>query len=148
MTTNVRLMGPIFSNVAFLSESLGNPKFSQCPTFPGFHAFPEHLGTPKAAKMTPKSVPELPKLIFGQIAYFVARANENPTVCTLKPSKIIKTKAKMPATHGPRKRKSSKVDFWRLLMMFGVPSEGRKSSKIEKRRSKTRSKKKKEKKRQ
>ena len=61
--------------------------------------------------MKPKSVPDLPELIFGQIAYFVAPADEKHTFCIPESSKIIKNQAKMQATHELEKRKASKVDF-------------------------------------
>ena len=97
--------------------------------------------------MRSKSVPELAKLNFGQIACFVAPANENHICCIPKSSKLVKNQAKTQTTHGLEKKKASMVDFWRFSMIFGVLREGRKSPKIEKRRPKNRSKKRTKKKR-
>ena len=57
---------------------------------------------------------------------------KNTLFASPKPSKIMKNQPKMQATHELEKRKASKVDFHRFLMIFGVPREGRKSLKIEK----------------
>ena len=71
------------------------------PTLPHF----------RSLQAPPKSVPELPKLIFGPIAYLVVSVNENAHF--LHPpnhQKSIKIRI-MQAKHELEKRKASEVDF-------------------------------------
>ena len=66
--------------------------------------------------MIPKSVPELPKLMFGQIAYFVAPANEKHTFCIPQITKNHQTSAKNASNAGVRKKEGLQG---RLLLIFG-----------------------------
>ena len=66
--------------------------------------------------MKPKSVPELPKLIFGQIAYFVAPANEKHTFCLPQTIKNHKKSGKNASNASARKKEGLQG---RLLLVFG-----------------------------
>ena len=66
--------------------------------------------------MRSKSVPELPKLIFGQIAYFVAHANEKHTFCIPQITKNHKKPNKNASNAGVRKKEGLQG---RLLLIFG-----------------------------
>ena len=66
--------------------------------------------------MRPKSIPELPKLIFGQIAYFVAPANEKHTFCIPQITKNHKKSGKNASNAGVRKKEGLQG---RLLLIFG-----------------------------
>ena len=66
--------------------------------------------------MRPKSVPELPKLIFGQIAYFVAPANEKHTFCIPQITKNHQKSDKNASNAGARKKEGLQG---RLLLIFG-----------------------------
>ena len=58
-----------------------------------------------------------------------------------KSSKISQKQLKKHERHKLGKRKASEVDFWRFLMILGIPRGGQKCTKIEKMPSKNRSKK-------
>ena len=89
-------------------------------------------GIPKAAKMRSNSILELPKLIFGQIAYFVAPDNENQSFTLPKIiknyqkscQKSINTRAQK--TEGFRSRLST------ISNDFGRPQGGPKITKSQK----------------
>ena len=61
--------------------------------------------------------------------------------------KISQKQLKKHEMHKLGKRKASEVDFWRFLMIFGVPREAQKWAKMEKMPSKNRSKKRRQKRR-
>ena len=74
--------------------------------------------------MRPKSVPELPQLIFGQIAYFVAHANEKHTFCITQITENNQNSGKNVSNAGVRKNEGLQG---RLLLIFGdfwVPQGG------------------------
>ena len=85
-----------------------------------FASFWSPPGIPKAIKMRLKSVPDLPKLIFGQISYFVARANEIHNFFHLRiHQKSSKSQPKEPSTQELRKKEGFRRwllaildDFW------------------------------------
>ena len=64
-----------------------------------------------------------------------------------KSSKISQKQLKKHERHKLGKRKASEVDFWRCLMIFGVPRGRQKCTKMEKMPSKNRSKKRRQKRR-
>ena len=64
-----------------------------------------------------------------------------------KSSKISQKQLKKHEMHKLGKRKASEVDFWRFLMILGVPRGGQKSAKIKKMPSENRSKKRRQKRR-
>ena len=64
-----------------------------------------------------------------------------------KSSKISQKQLKKHERHKLGKRKASEVDFWRFLMIFGVPRGSQKCTKMEKMPSKNRSKKRRQKRR-
>ena len=66
--------------------------------------------------MRSKSIPDLPKLIFGQIAYFVAPANEKHTFCTPQTIKNHQKSGKNASNAGARKKEGLQG---RLLLIFG-----------------------------
>ena len=66
--------------------------------------------------MISKSVPELPKLIFGQIAYFVAPANEKHTFCIPQITKNHQKSGKSACNAWARKKEGLQG---RLLLIFG-----------------------------
>ena len=63
-----------------------------------------------------KSIPELPKLIFGQIAYFVAPANEKHTFCIPQITNNHQKSSKNASNAGVRKKEGLQG---RLLLIFG-----------------------------
>ena len=79
--------------------------------------------------MRSKSLPDLPKLIFGPIAYFVAPANEKHTFCT---SQIIKNHQKS-ATNASnawtRKKEGLQGRLLAIFDDFRSPQGGRKITK-------------------
>ena len=79
--------------------------------------------------MRPKSIPDLPKLIFGPIAYFVAPANEKHTFCI---PRIIKNhqKSNKNASHaGARKTEGLQGRLLAIFGDFGGPQGGPKITK-------------------
>ena len=95
--------------------------------------------------MRSKSVPEVPKLIFGRIAYFVAPANEKHTFCIPQITKIHQKSAKNASHAGARKKEGLQGRLFAIFGDFGVPQGGPKITKnrkkafqksIEKRRKK------------
>ena len=66
--------------------------------------------------MKPKSIPDLPKLIFGEIAYFVAPANEKHTFCMPQIGKNHQKSTKNASNAGVRKKEGLQG---RLLLIFG-----------------------------
>ena len=88
---------------------------------------------PQAAKIRPKSLPELPKLIFGPIAYFVARANEKHTFCIPQIAKNHQKSGKNASYAGARKKEGLQGRLLAIFGDFGGPQGG---SKIIKNRKK------------
>ena len=82
--------------------------------------------------MGSKSLLGLPKLIFGEDAYFVGPANEIHTFCILKSSKIGQNELKMHEMHNLGKTKASEVNFLSIFHDFGGPQGRPKISKNEK----------------
>ena len=83
--------------------------------------------------MTPKSVPELSKLIFCQIAYFVAPANEKHTFCLPQTIKNHQKSAKNASKASARKKEGLQGRLLAIFDDFGGPQGG---SKITKNRKK------------
>ena len=66
--------------------------------------------------MRSNSVPDLPKLIFGQVEYFVAPANEKHTFCIPQITKNHQKSGKNASKAGVRKKEGLQD---RLLLIFG-----------------------------
>ena len=79
--------------------------------------------------MTPKSVPELPKLIFGPIAYFVAPANEKNTFCIPQITKNHQKSNKNASNAGVRRKEGLQGRLLLIFGDFGDPQGGPKISK-------------------
>ena len=104
------------------------------------------LGTQKAPQMSLKSIQELPKLIFGENAYFIALAMKNLLFDPPKAGKMSQHWLKVQEKHELGKRRAPDTDFWRFLVIFGIPGESKKNknkkmpfrNRLEKRRQKRR----------
>ena len=83
--------------------------------------------------MRSKSLPELPKLIFGQIAYFVALANKKHTFCLSQTIKNHQNSVKNASKASARKKEGLQG---RLLMIFDDFGDPQGASKITKNRKK------------
>ena len=79
--------------------------------------------------MRSKSVPELPKLIFGQIAYFVALANEKHTFCFLQTIKNHKKSAKNASNASAPEKEGLQGRLLAILGDFWSPQGGPKITK-------------------
>ena len=82
--------------------------------------------------MTPKSVPEQPKLIFGSIAYFVAPANEKHTFCIPQITKNHQKSAKNASNASARKKGGLQGRLLLIFDDFGGPQGGSKITKNQK----------------
>ena len=83
--------------------------------------------------MRSKSLPELPKLIFGPIAYFVAPANKKHTFCLPQTIKNHQKSAKNAGKASARKKEGLQGRLFVIFDDFGGPQGG---SKIIKNRKK------------
>ena len=79
--------------------------------------------------MRSKSIPDLPKLIFGQIAYFVAPANEKHTFCIPQIIKNLQKPSKNASNACTRKKEGLQGRLFAIFGDFGGPQGGPKITK-------------------
>ena len=82
--------------------------------------------------MRSKSLPELPKLIFGPIAYFVAPANEKHTFCLPQTIKNHQKSAKNASNPSARKKEGLRGRLFMIFHDFGTPQGDSKITKKQK----------------
>ena len=110
-----------------------------------------HFRLPQAPKKQPKWVQNRPQdcqsSFLARMHILSALPMKYTHFASSKSSKISQKQLKKHERHKLGKRKASEVDFWRFLMIFGVPRGSQKCTKMEKMPSKNRSKKRRQKRR-